>query len=83
MKHKTPHMLQYWISIFLIVCAVVLAFIGVFTEPIGEIHNSILILFAEVLGFVGAVLNIDYKYASRHSAINRKLQEESHADEND
>lgn len=76
-------MLQYWISIFLIVCAVVLAFIGVFTEPIGEIHNSILILFAEVLGFVGAVLNIDYKYASRHSAINRNLKEDSQADEKD
>ena len=83
MTSKPPRLLQYWISIFLLVCAVVLAFIGVFTEPVGEIHNSILILFAEILGFVGAVLNIDYKYASRHSAVNRNLKDKTCDDETD
>ena len=44
-------------------CALLLA--GFIIAPSGEIHNSVLIAFGEIMTFVGALLGIDYKYRSR------------------
>jgi len=49
----------------------VLLFCGVFIEPQGQIHESLLIGFGEVATFAGALFGIDYtykhKYHDRHT----------------
>jgi len=46
----------------------VLLFCGIFIEPQGQIHESLLIGFGEVATFAGALFGIDYtyKYKQRH-----------------
>ncbi|MBR6167589.1 MAG: hypothetical protein IKQ50_04070 [Paludibacteraceae bacterium] len=40
----------------------ILLFCGVFIEPHGQIHESLLIGFGEVATFAGALMGIDYSY---------------------
>ncbi len=35
---------------------------GFIVAPSGEIHNSVLIAFGEILTFAGSVFGIDYRY---------------------
>lgn len=41
-------------------CGLLIA--GLIIEPSGEIHNSVLVAFGEILTFVGMVFNLKYKY---------------------
>ena len=40
----------------------VLLFCGVFIDPQGEIHSSLLVAFGETATFAGALFGIDYVY---------------------
>ena len=44
-------------------CALLVA--GFVTQPVGEIHHSLLIAFGEILTFSGSLIGIDYKYRYR------------------
>ena len=35
---------------------------GFVTQPVGEIHQSVLIAFGEILTFSGSLIGIDYHY---------------------
>lgn len=59
-KHKLT--LQLFSAIFLIAVGVGLLIAGFVIPPPGEIHNSVLIAFGEILTFAGALFGIDYKY---------------------
>lgn len=54
--------MQSIIALVLICLGVGLAITGICVVPIGEIHNSVLILFGEILTFVGTLFGIDSKY---------------------
>ena len=54
--------IQLYMAVFLSIVGVVLLFLGFFTAPKGEIHNSILVSFGEISTFSGALFGIDYKY---------------------
>ena len=43
----------------------VLLFCGVYIEPLGQIHESLLIGFGEVATFAGALFGIDYVYKKK------------------
>ena len=43
----------------------ILLFCGVFIEPQGQIHESLLIGFGEVATFAGALFGIDYVYKKK------------------
>ena len=43
----------------------ILLFCGVFIDPEGEIHESLLVAFGEVATFSGALMGIDYVYKKR------------------
>ena len=43
----------------------ILLFCGVFIDPEGEIHESILVAFGEVATFTGALFGIDYVYKNK------------------
>ena len=43
----------------------ILLFCGVYIEPQGQIHESLLIGFGEVATFSGAIIGVDYTYRHR------------------
>ncbi|MBR3951195.1 MAG: hypothetical protein IKJ79_04710 [Bacteroidaceae bacterium] len=51
----------------------VLVFSGFWVAPEGEIHNSVLIAFGEVITFAGALFGVDYSYRVRtHNPRNKE-----------
>ena len=44
---------------------IVLIFSGFWTHPEGEIHQSVLVAFGEVVTFAGALFGVDYSYRVR------------------
>ncbi|MCM1163236.1 MAG: hypothetical protein NC339_03175 [Muribaculaceae bacterium] len=59
-KHK--HSIQLIAAIVLIAMGCGLLIAGFIMPPPGEIHNSVLIAFGEILTFAGALFGIDYHY---------------------
>lgn len=65
-KHKPT--IQLLAAIFLIVVGCGLLITGFIVPPPGEIHNSVLIAFGEILTFAGALFGIDYHYKYKHNS---------------
>ena len=59
-RHKPT--IQLFAAIFLITIGCGLLIAGFVIPPSGEIHNSVLIAFGEILTFAGALFGIDYHY---------------------
>ena len=62
-----PQQLRLWLSILLINGGLALLFMGFWIEPIGDIDQSVLIAFGEILTFVGALCGIEYAARERIS----------------
>ena len=43
----------------------ILLFCGVFIDPEGQIHESLLVAFGEVATFSGALMGVDYVYRNK------------------
>lgn len=43
----------------LLLCGIVMAFIALFLPPPGEIHSSVLYIFAQILIYAGSIFGID------------------------
>lgn len=72
--HKHKPTLQLIAAIFLIVVGCGLLITGFIIPPPGEIHNSVLIAFGEILTFAGALFGIDYHYKYKsHTDSNSNL----------
>lgn len=59
-KHRPT--IQLLAAVFLIVVGCGLLIAGFVVPPPGEIHNSVLIAFGEILTFAGAVFGLKYHY---------------------
>ena len=59
-KHKPTLQLISAIALIIIGCGLLIT--GFIIPPPGEIHNSVLIAFGEILTFAGALFGIDYHY---------------------
>ena len=57
--------LQLITAMFLSFGGIVLLFCGVFIDPEGQIHETLLVAFGDVATFSGALLGIDYVYKKR------------------
>lgn len=57
--------LQLIAAFVLSVGGLVLLFCGVFIDPQGEIHTSLLVAFGETATFAGALFGVDYVYRHR------------------
>lgn len=53
---------QLYLAYLLCIVGMALLWGGFFSPPLGKIDSSILVVFGEVLTFVGALLGIDYHY---------------------
>ena len=58
--------LQLLTAAVLSIGGLVLLFCGVFIDPEGQIHESLLVAFGEVATFSGALMGIDYVYKKRN-----------------
>ena len=54
--------LQLTAAFVLSIGGLVLLFCGVFIDPAGEVHTSLLVAFGETATFAGALFGIDYVY---------------------
>ena len=62
-KHKPTIQLLAAIVLIALGCGLLVA--GFILPPPGEIHNSVLVAFGEILTFAGARFGIDYHYKYR------------------
>ena len=57
--------LQLVAAFILSIGGLILLFCGVFIDPQGEIHTSLLVAFGETATFAGALFGIDYIYKTK------------------
>ena len=43
----------------------IMLFCGIYISPMGQIHESLLVAFGEVMTFSGSLMGIDYHYKSK------------------
>ena len=58
--------MELWVAAALTVVGCGLLVAGFVVDPAGEIHNSVLVAFGEILTFVGSLFGIDYHYKSKN-----------------
>lgn len=63
---KTRFNCQLGIAVLLSLAGVFLLFLGFWCNPLGEIHNSVLVAFGEVSTFAGALFGVDYSYKFKY-----------------
>ena len=73
-------------AILLLVVGVVMAFIALFLPPPGEISDSVLLIFGQILIYCGSIFGLDsYFHALMEQTIKRKsnadLRQEKHLDD--
>lgn len=56
------HRVQLRAALGLIVTGAALLIAGFVVSPTGQVHNSVLVAFGEILTFAGSIFGIDYKY---------------------
>ena len=59
--------LQLIAALVLSIGGLILLFCGVFIDPQGEIHSSLLVAFGETATFAGSLFGIDYYYKKKGS----------------
>ena len=69
MKEKLN--IQLLTAAILSIGGLVMLFCGIYIEPLGQIHDSLLIGFGEVATFAGALFGIDYTYKIRERNENQ------------
>lgn len=67
LKHKP--LITLLSAVFLLAVGVGLLITGFVVPPPGEIHNSVLVAFGEILTFAGAVFGMKYHYQYNHPNI--------------
>ena len=65
MQKQPENIAQLATAAILSVGGLIMLFCGVFIEPHGQIHESLLIGFGEVATFAGALFGIDYVYKQK------------------
>lgn len=56
---KSPYLYRDITAIVLLIAGIAMAFIALFLPPPGEIHESVLFIFAQILIYVGSIFGID------------------------
>lgn len=62
MNRQSRMTIQLICACLMTVAGLVLIFMGLWIAPRGEIHNSVLVAFGEIITFAGALFGVDYSY---------------------
>ena len=68
MKHNAY--IQLITAAVLAILGMVLLFCGLYIDPEGEIHETVLVAFGEALTFSGSIMGIDYRYKNHYKHDN-------------
>ena len=60
MKNGNENMVQLITAAVLSIGGMIMLFCGIYIDPQGQIHESLLIGFGEVATFAGAIFGVDY-----------------------
>ena len=63
---KIEDYIQLVTAAILSIGGLVMLFCGIYIDPLGELHESLLIGFGEVATFAGAIFGVDYSYRCRY-----------------
>ena len=62
--------IQLITAAFLAVAGMALLFCGLYIDPQGEIHETVLVAYGEILTFAGSLMGIDYHYKHKNNHRN-------------
>ena len=62
--------IQLFTAAILAIIGMVLLFCGLYIDPQGEIHETVLVAYGEVLTFSGCLMGIDYRYKRNTTETN-------------
>ncbi len=62
--------IQLIVAAILAIGGLVLLYCGAYIDPAGQIHETLLVAFGEVMTFAGSLMGIDYHYKSKDNANN-------------
>ena len=68
MKNRSN--IQLITAAVLAIAGMVLLFCGMYIDPAGEIHETVLVAYGEVLTFSGSLMGIDYHYKKKSNDEN-------------
>ena len=71
---KQPSLIQLLTAATLALVGMMLLFCGMYIDPAGEIHETVLVAFGEALTFSGSIMGIDYHYRERNNHDNNNTQ---------
>lgn len=54
----------------LAIAGMILLFCGLYIDPKGEIHETVLVAYGEILTFAGSLMGIDYHYKNKNKNEN-------------
>ena len=57
--------IQLLTAALLSIGGLIMLFCGVFIDPQGQVHESLLVAFGEIATFAGALMGIDYVYKKK------------------
>ena len=63
---KLENYIQLLTAAILSIGGLIMLFCGIYIDPLGQVHESLLIGFGEVATFAGALFGIDYTYKFKH-----------------
>ena len=70
MRKLPENIIQLLTAAILSLGGLVMLFCGIYIDPLGQVHESLLIGFGEVATFAGALFGIDYTYKFKHHNTN-------------
>ena len=71
---KKIEWIKIWMAVGLVIFGCVMIMAGFVVNPLGVIHNSVLIVVGEIFSFAGCVLGINMAYQSRLRSLENKLE---------
>ena len=67
-NHNTN--IQLITAAVLAIAGMILLFCGLYIDPKGEIHETVLVAYGEILTFAGSLMGIDYHYKNKNKNEN-------------
>lgn len=75
MTKESKNTIQMMAASAVLICAHILMFCAFWVDPVGEIHESNLIIYGEAMSFVGAVMGLDSYYRSKYNAVIKRTEQ--------
>lgn len=71
---KKIEWIKIWMAVGLVIFGCVMILAGFVVNPLGIIHNTVLIVVGEIFSFAGCVLGINMAYQSKLKSLENKLE---------